>query len=514
MSAGLPVNRRQFIQLSGLAAAGLAAGGTATDAATGRPNILLLQTDQHCHSVMGCAGNPVVQTPNLDRLAAEGVRFENAVCATPFCSPTRASWVTGQWPHTHGLMRNVQGNDPWLIDETTNLPNLLHDAGYVCGHFGKWHVGRTEDLRGYAHQGARKERNRAYNQFMRENTAIDPGKIEPPRIGWQHIEMTPTVAAFHEEWKEEKRRSPQDLSIVGRSDLAPELQWESWLADECIRFIEANRERSFFATYSVSPPHAFWVAPDPYYSMYKPEDVPWPESWEDRPKWYKQSQPARMGARLGEQGMREYLRCYYGQVTMMGAFMGRIIGRLEELGLKDNTLIIYTADHGDMQAAHGCMGKSLPAYYEEIVRVPLIVRVPGGSPGGKTISAHANSVDLMPTLLDYAGLAIPASVQGVSLRELIDGAAPDDDRPGFSERGRGLGGSRMIRAGTWKYAIVTGPKGGVRRELFDLQRDPCELRNLAGVPAMQETMKELEERLRAGLRKQGDEETVRELPWL
>jgi len=507
MNSNFALDRRQFIGVTGLAAASLAAGRVGADDAPRRPNIILIQTDQQHHGVLACAGNPVVKTPHLDRLAAEGVRFSNATCATPFCSPTRASWVTGQWPHTHGLMKNVDGKSQWLTDERTNLPNILHDAGYACAHFGKWHLGRVEDIRAYAHQGPVREQNKGYNQKVGRELKLRVADIKPPRVGLQHIEMIPSVRAFHERWKNEKRRSPQDLSVIGRSTLPVEYQYESWLADQCISFIEENRARPFFATYSVSPPHAFWIAPDPYYSMYSRDEVLWPESWNDRPNWYAQSQPCRMVEMMGEEAVREYLRCYYAQVTMMDEFIGRIIERVRQLGLFDDTIIVFTSDHGDMQGAHGAMGKSLPAFYEEIVRVPLLVRVPGSRQGAVS-TTHAQSVDLMPTLLDYVGLRIPDSVQGDSMRGIIDGTYEDDERPAFSERGRGLGARRMIRAGTWKYCVSIGPKRGIRKELYDLAEDPHEMRDLAGKPRFRDVQAYLDAQHQAGLREQDDKHTL------
>lgn len=504
------VDRRRFIGVTGLAAGSLLARGRHAVAALKRPNVLLLHTDQQHHNTLGCGGNPLIQTPNLDALAQDGVRFTNALCATPFCSPSRASWVTGQWPHTTGRITNVQGNDQWMTDEHWNLPNVLHDAGYRCAHYGKWHLGRIEDIRAYAHQGTRQDRNRPYNQLLRNGLKLDHAKIPEPRVGWQHVDMIPAVAAFHKVWKDEERRSPQDLSIIGKGALPPEYQYESWLADECIRFVEQNRDGPFFATYSVSPPHAFWVAPDPYYSMYDPADIPLPKNRADYPKMWPHAQGIRIGEGLGEEGLREYLRCYYAQVTMMDAFMGRIIDRLKQLGLYDNTIILFTSDHGDMQAGHGCVGKSLPTYYEEILRVPFIAKVPG-SRKAAVCNTHTVSPDVAPTMLDCLGLPIPDHVQGRSIRGLIDGTEPEDLRPGLCERGVGKSGTRMIRSGQWKYCIYVGPKGGVYRELFNLQEDPWEMTNLAGNARFADLWRHLHQQLCAELERNADDRTVEAL---
>jgi arylsulfatase A-like enzyme len=178
---------------------------------------------------------------------------------------------------------------------------------------------------------------------------------------------------------------------------------------------------------------------------------------------------------------------------MMDELFGRVLGKLRELGLEENTLVIYTSDHGDMQGAHAMMGKYVDAYYDEIVRVPLIVRYPPSIRAGKTLEQHASSVDVMPTILDYLGLPLPPSVQGQSLRDQLDGKVAPDDRPAFGERGiDGINASRMIRTREWKYSIF----GSGRRELFHLAEDPNELRNLIEDPSYEAQRKGLEQQLR------------------
>jgi len=254
-------------------------------------------------------------------------------------------------------------------------------------------------------------------------------------------------------------------------------------------------------TWSVSPPHAFWICPDPYYSMYGPDTIPFPSNWTHRPDAYQRPQAARMGKQMGEKCLREYVRCYYGQVTMMDALMGRILDALKEAGQDRDTLVIYTADHGDMQAAHGMVGKALPAYYEEIVRVPFLMRYPTIKPG-TVIDRHVNSVDMMPTLLDFAGMPIPKAVQGESLRPLVEGKVASDDRPGFCERGRGdKHASRMVRTRRWKYSWFAHQN---RRELFDLQTDPHEMANLSDSAEHRATLADLHRQLRQQMERTTD----------
>ncbi|MHC4797984.1 MAG: sulfatase-like hydrolase/transferase, partial [Planctomycetota bacterium] len=330
----------------------------------GRPNVVLLMTDQQYYGVLGSSGNGIVKTPHLDRMANEGARFTQALCATPFCSPTRASLITGQWPHTHGVVHNVnipnpnkpekkKGRSPkyglpGIEDKHTTLDNMLFDRGYKLRHLGKWHLGKITDLRCYRNQADTFGQRGSYGRWLRQQgESVMDRKARPGEVldkTFKRVFMTEGIAKVHEIWKDEPKRSPQDLSIVGRSAVAPRGQFESWLTGEAIKWLEQNADKPFMLTLSVSPPHALWVAPDPYYSMYDPAKMFIPQSFNDRPEAYKNYQASRMGALLGESNLREYLRCYYGQVTMMDAQFGRLLAKLRELGLDNNTLVIFTSD--------------------------------------------------------------------------------------------------------------------------------------------------------------------------
>jgi len=486
----------------------------------GPPNVVMLITDQHNYRILGCAGNDMVKTPHLDRLAKEGARFTRAICATPFCSPTRASFITGQWPHTHGIVYNVNikvnkthANKrraalpelPGIVDEHITLDNLLFDNGYRLRHLGKWHLGYKTDLRCYRNQDNEFGEKGDYRKWLKqqEGPLYDrnprPGEVLPEPRG--RVFLTESMAEAHEIWKDEPKRSPQDLSIIGRSALAPRAQYETFLTDRAVAWLEKNADKPFMLTLSVSPPHALWVAPDPYYSMYDPAEMFLPPSFRNRPGAYGRDQAMRMGFLLEEDNLREYLRCYYAQVTMMDELFGRVMDKLRQLGVEDNTLVIFTSDHGDMQAAHGSMGKGIRAYYEEIVRVPLIVRYPGKIPAGRVLDMHADSVDIMPTVLDYVGRPVPSSVQGRSLRPFLEGTKEPDDRPGFCERhAAGKHASRMIRTADWKYNLF----GDGRRELFNLAKDPYEIDDLAGKSEYKDQKDRLEQQLLEHMKRTND----------
>jgi arylsulfatase A-like enzyme len=514
------------------------AGGTRAAAQTTRPagpvNILLIMTDQHNIGVLGFNGNPLVKTPNLDRLAAQGTRFTQAICPTPFCSPTRASIRTGQWPHTHGITFNVAPDPkankdrpqrraaadaprerrrpakradrkPGLSDEQVVLDDLLFEKSYAVEHLGKWHLGPLADLHCYKDKGTEDADRVAYAKWLQDQggSAIDrvarPGETFANDSGG--VFLRDAVVRSRDTLASGPAEMTEEVKSVGRSAIAAHAQFETWLADRAIDWMDKHAGGPFMLTYSVSPPHAPWVAPDPFYSMYDPAKIILPPTFSDHPAVYRNTQAVRMGAAAGEAGFREQMRCYYAQVTEMDEQIGRLLARLHQLGLDDKTLVIFTSDHGDMQGAHGMMGKSMHGFYEEIVRVPMIFRFPPTIPAGKALNMQASSVDLMPTMLDYAGQPIPGSVQGRTLRGFLDGKQKPDDAPAFCERGLdGPSALRMIRTTDWKYCAY----GDGRRELFYLSADPGEVKNLAQASECKPQREKLEEQLLAWMERTKD----------
>jgi arylsulfatase A-like enzyme len=500
------LSRRRFLSAAarGLAAAG-AAGGLSFARLHGQPageglNLLFLMTDQHNAGVLGCYRNSIVQTPNLDRLAAEGVRFTNAYCATPFCSPTRASLVTGLWPHQHGITQNVDGDAHGITDANTFTENLLFDRGYKTAHRGKWHLGPYSDVRCYRDD---KPEGRGWGVLSESicPSADFPKQEGEVRLWGRPVIMQDFMLEAHRTWNTFDKIPKQDLSIIGRSVLPREGTYEAWYTEQVVGLMEKHRSENWMITWSVSPPHAFWVCPDPYYSMYDPAALALPTNLSEMPDVVRQSVGYRLAQLIGERGIREYLRCYYGQVSMMDWYVGQILAKLDELGLAGRTLVVFTSDHGDMQGGHGLITKSVPAMYEEITRVPLMFRLPGRIPSGKVVDMHANSVDMMPTLLDYVGLAAPDGIAGRSLRPFVEGQA-DDGAPAFSER-TGLNYNwieRMICRDGWKYVFHSAWPS----ELYNRNDDPGEVRNLYSDAASRDTRDGLHRELRDWMTRTND----------
>ena len=476
-------------------AAGLASVAARADR---QPNVLVVVSDQLHYRALGCAGNDVVQTPNLDRLASRGVRFENALCPTPFCSPTRASLMTGLFPHQHGVIKNLRSDSPGLNPELPTTEQALTKAGYVARQLGKWHLGEKTRVPAYA-QDPEQNYRQHFRSIARDMPAPPHGPIS--RVGRPIF----PIDAVREANAKFDGNGPSN-TWIGRTDVPGEHTEEAWIADRAIKTMAELAGKPFFMTVSFPAPHALWVINEPYYSLHERQRIPLPANRDsvrdvdrDTPAW-------RFGQLLGAEGMREYLGVYYGMVSMLDANLGRILAELERPGEADNTLVVFTSDHGDMQGGHGMYDKTSYSMYEETTRVPLLLSYPGKIPAGKTIKTHAGICDISPTILDYLSLSTPETLAGQSLRKFIDGSE-DMDRPMFAERDRSAWGSdgpanfrRLIRTHEWKYSYHSRGES----QLYDLANDPGETRNLIDERAARSARRKMHADLARWMKETGD----------
>ncbi|MFW6164046.1 MAG: sulfatase-like hydrolase/transferase, partial [Planctomycetota bacterium] len=421
------LNRRRFLQATGgaLAAAAGAVGWAAAPKQRGRPNLLFLMTDEQHYRSLSITGNPYIETPHMDRIAREGAVFTNATCVTPYCSPSRASMITGVYPHTHRILRNVsprRSNQPPLKhDAFPNTDCILRAAGYATSHRGKWHLGDKGDFPCYESMGYAGPR-RTYHKLLEERLPRqqfadhkDPGrylgrpvaKIGAIRRGWQAFHDIPNNHVAY-------------IATIGRTVIPPELLPETQISNQVLGLIDQHKDGPFMITASWSPPHDLWVIPEPYYSMVDRSEVTIPGT-RDLPLWDQRGPSKRLGDIMGDEGIKEYIAIYHGMVKYIDDQVGRILGRLDDLGLGDNTLVIFTSDHGDMAGAHGCIGKSIGSFFDDLVRIPLAMRFPGRIRPGTVVDAPVSQIDYMPTLLDYLGQPVPEDIHGRSMRPLVEG---------------------------------------------------------------------------------------------
>jgi N-acetylglucosamine-6-sulfatase len=416
-----------------------------------QPNILFILSDDHRWDFLGCVGHPFVETPNLDRLAEEGILFSNAFVTTSLCTPSRASFLTGQYAHRHGVRNNLT---PWRDDNVTFL-ELLKKAGYDTAFIGKWHM---------------------------------PGRL--PRLRGVDRFITFTVQAGQGQYW----RCP--LIVDGKDVESRKPYITEELTDYALEFLEQERQAPFCLYLSHKAVHHEWLPPPDLTGLYagmKP-DLPG-----EADTWVTTTRGSIYFGTFGriEHHYMNYARC----VVSLDREIGRVLDRLDELGLAQNTLVVYAGDNGFYWGEHRLVDKRWP--YEEGIRVPWIVRYPGVIPDpGRRAGQMVANIDLAPTLLEAAGIEVPRSMQGRSFLPVLRSA----NAPGraawlyeyFLDFPYNVPAHQAVRTEDRIYIEYEGRRPP---EIYDLVKDPREKRNLVGTPEgdrLRPEMKGLLERLKRG----------------
>ena len=446
------LTRRRFV---GSAAAGFAAAQQAP-AADARPNILWICTDQQRWDTIRALGNEHIRTPNIDRLAASGAAFENAYCQSPICTPSRASFLTGMYPSAvHGCMN---GNERW--DHAAPLvTKTLADAGYDCGLAGKFHLSGAQGR-------------------------IEPRADDGYRVfHWSHHP--------HDDWPQGhayidwlKSRGKDYRSIYKKLGYVPsEFHQTTWCADRAIEFMNEKRSGPWLFSLNCFDPHSPFDPPQEWLDHYPQEEMPGPlfrESDLAAQERLKNVNFQREARRPEEMNAKSYQAKYYAMIELIDHNVGRLLDALESSGQRDNTVVIFTSDHGETLGDHGLLLKGC-RFYESLVRVPLVISWPGRFQRGLRSRALVELTDLAPTLLELAGLAAPDTMQGKPLTAILTGGSSPDRHREFvrSEYYRALAGAQsfatMVRSERFKQVVYHGHGLG---ELFDLETDPGEFDNL------------------------------------
>lgn len=385
---------------------------------------------------MGCSGNPLINTPNIDRLAHEGVRFNHAYTSFPLCCPFRASVMTGKYAHSNGMFAN---HYPIPLDQTF-LAEVFRDNGYRTGYIGKWHLDG-----GIKHGYIPPERRLGFEYFV----GFNRGHQYFNSVFYRNDDPTPRMCKRFE----------------------PEFQTE-----HLIEFLDSRDDRPFLAMISYGPPHPPLVMTDHYKNMYNPNDVTIRGNTPDTEK------------------ARNFLGPYYGLTTAIDDEVGRILTYLDKNDLSDNTIIYFVSDHGEMAGEHNLSGKRV--YHEASMRVPLIVRHPASISGNRVVDHLVDpGIDTMPTLLDLCNIPIPTDVQGVSFAPLLNNSdEPIHDAIHYEllKESEGPEKTPIPQRGvrTHNYLYVRDEDGPV--VLFDLQNDPLEKNNLANHADYTSTINELD----------------------
>jgi N-acetylglucosamine-6-sulfatase len=458
------IGRRDFLKQGSLA--GLAAGSTGCAHSTAprrtaapnerRPNFLFVMTDDQNWQALGCAGHPFLRTPNMDRVAREGVTFENAFVTTSVCSPSRASFLTGVHAHVHGVINNEDYKDP--AASIPNMGQLLQAAGYETAFLGKWHMG----------------------------TFWDAG----PRPGFDHWLSFPIQGEYVDPVLNENGRTFQAKGYV--TDL---------MTDAAVDWLRTNRERPFCLCLWHKAAHSGFIPADRHKDAFADAVIPEPPNYRDtyagKPEWLralrskggrrekfiprmKEPVPADLGLPEPWDPDQERTLNYYRTLLAVDESLGRLLETLDSIGRLDNTVVIFTSDNGFFLGAHRLSDKRL--MYEESIRIPMLVRYPKRFQAGSRAGGMALNIDLLPTILDLAEAPVPDHVQGKSLVGMMEGRVKRV-RESFLYtyfREEWLPGYPLIhgvRSEQWKY--IRAPEFDDIPELYDLENDPLEMRNLA-----------------------------------
>lgn len=470
-------SRREFLR-SVLVGAGAAAGASAAwnaraaQPGNGKPNVLFIMSDDLCTALSGY-GHPQCNTPNLDRIASRGVQFERAYCQYPVCGPSRASIMTGLYPASIGATSNGRSDFRKRHPDIVTLPQLFRQNGYYTARVSKiFHMGVPGDI-----------------------LAGTPGRDDP--LAWDEAVNI---------------QGPEQNAPGERVDLCPKVTHQGvdfvkveaeggdlvhadgQTAQTAVRLLREHAREPFFLAVGMVRPHVPLVAPQPYFEPYSAEamqlaSVP-SGDLDDVPE-AAQSQTNAVKYGMSEAQQKETLRAYYAAVAYMDAQVGKVLDELERLGLADNTIIVFTSDHGYSLGEHTCWQKL--SLFEEAVRVPFLMAAPGMAAGvrcGRVVEL----MDIYPAICELCGLRPPGYLHGESFAALLRDPAAEAFADAQAYTISRYGGESLCTE-RWRYNLWKDGEAGA--ELYDHKNDPGEFTNLADDPAHAETVAHMAGRLRA-----------------
>lgn len=454
-----------------------------------RPNVLFMISDD-LNNMLGCYGDPLAKTPNLDRLAARGVLFERAYCSFPLCGPSRNSLLTGLYPNSTGIFANSQIFRQ-TIPSQPSLPHLLRNAGYFAGRIGKlYHYNVPNSIGTNGHD--------------------DPGswelELNPAGVD-RLVELSDTFSLIPGQFGGSLSwyASPRSDQHHTDSLLADDAQW---VLERCAK----RRDRPFFLAVGFYRPHTPYISPKtPYFDYFPEGQMPVVQNvaqdQQDIPAAGLGSYKADQD-RLTDDLKRQCRQAYLASISFMDAQVGRVVQSLEQLGLADNTIIVFTSDHGYHMGEHGLWQKM--SLFEESARVPLLIVAPGKCTAGSAVASPVSHVDIFPTLAELCGVSPPENVQGQSLVGMLrdtnqtgrgwaltqvtrrsERSGRKSTRVGSEENRQYFGYS--LRTDRWRY--TQWDSGAAGHELYDHASDPQELTNLADQPQHADTVLKLSQQL-------------------
>lgn len=495
------LTRKEFVRLmsAGIAfgttpgmpaASPLAQLATSDSTLKQRPNVLIIMTDQHRSDYMTAAGNEIVPTPNIDRIAARGVRFSNAVCPYPVCAASRMSLLTAQYAHTTGVINNSD----LLSWKSRTMAHHFSDTGYHTGvigknHFNDAHKHGFEYFLGFNDWFMYLGPKTQYYADEVANCCIIPELFESVCDDGVGLPELPAVWGKQRPWSGHVRHIGLESEFTDVDD-----EFDAFVARESCRFLErfGRDEHPFLLIASFLKPHTPFHPPHPWADSYPANQMTLPPVGNagSYPRWIQN----RIGhfQSLGPERLREHRAGYLGNLAYVDTCVGEVYQALERLGLVNNTIVIYTSDHGEMDGEHGLYQKF--SLFDPSIKVPLIVSQPGRLPEGKTSDALVEYLGIWPTLSELTGASMPENIDAHSFAKFVRNPSMRGPEAIFAEYNlRSRSDCYMVRTQRYKYNYNYGDIG----ELYDLEADPGETANQINNPSLTRVRSQLHDRLTA-----------------
>ena len=474
-------------------------------------NLLVIMADQMRFDALGAASNDIVKTPHLDRLAREGVFFEKAYTPVPVCAPARAGVLTGQSIENNGIFSNGEAYEPSAFKGSESFDTLLAKAGYRTAYYGKWHspqvlAARYENLPDYHvtstsnHAGMGVGMRRHYLHFLEKNDypsySFKDEALLPQGQLLDSFSSQPYVLNIMDT---KYGLSKKKAKKIGRTDqgevhgtllIEKEHSITALEAKGVMSAIDRFAKEPFSLTVSFHYPHPPFTPSEPYASMFDPDDMVLPPNFKDKMvgSAYKDSNKRAERKQFRDpKKVKQFIATYYGLVKEVDDWVGEILAKLDEHKIADKTLVVFLSDHGEMLGSHGMYGKNM--FYEESVRVPFIMRLPGEIPKKTRVSDPVSTRDIFATVMDFLGQPIPLNLDSKSLRGLIMG----EEKRAFAIaqwRDTPKIPNFMVVGKKWKLLMSKFPGGKSVDALYNLEEDPYEMENLLAKKALSDSEKE------------------------
>lgn len=471
-------------------------------------NVFMILSDELRADTLGCMGNDIIRTPHIDAFAKDAVVFENAYCNTPMCVPSRNSIATGRYAHSHGALDNMLSP----LDDEVSFYSILQENGYRTLSEGKWHCNISPRDFGVA------EDNQGNHQVSDVEKLVTCFGI--------------TDSELRKNTEHKRNNGEVPLIISGKRPTHKDHTLDAVKTKNYLDALETikDSQQPVFARLSIMDPHTPYIPSEPYASMYDPQTLPLPESFDEdlksKPVLHQYFKEVRGFNLLEEEDYRKSKASYYGLVSHVDDHVGKVIDRLKALDLYEDSIIMFVADHGSMMGEHGFIEK-WGHMYEQVMRIPLMIKMPKGQNAGKHLESFVESVDFMPTLLSMLGMDVPENVQGKNLVPYMNGETQSHKDEVYGQYYCGSiqnESALMVRDAKWK--LTSYPEGNrlegylfndhplkmssmfneasALGELYDMTKDPGETNNLFDDPAYRDVRTTYMEKLATWMDGMGD----------